>query len=415
MSGYRWYRTSVLTVCLSGLAGGMATAPRTLHAQGALADCEHSTALRKAGDWVQIAIPAAGLATTVATRDFKGTFQWLETLGLTLVVTNIGKYAFDRQRPCGGSKSFPSGHTSAAFAGAGFLFERYGPVAGAPAYILASFVGVSRTETGKHYADDLLAGASVGQLAAWLFVTPRDDSASSTSIPDSVPRRWDYTFGFGPAFLRSNVIRSPETGGDSFDLYDFGRSGNPSPLAIGTLTFYWGRRHATALRFAPFEVRDVGSFSEPVKFAGVPFPADEEVVSRYRVRAFRAGYLFSPELPPLLDLGVGGDVDWSQTTLALTTPDGSLSGEIKEAILLPLVHARLGLTPSRMLDLTAELAVADWLDGKVADLTVTAGLHFGRRWDIRLGYRHLARELDREQLFHSVKYDVIYAEVGYGR
>jgi hypothetical protein len=59
--------------------------------------------------------------------------------------------------------------------------------------------------------------------------------------------------------------------------------------------------------------------------------------------------------------------------------------------------------------------VADWLDGKVADLTLTAGLHFGRRWDVRLGYRHLARQIDRDLLFHKVKYDVLYAEVGHGR
>ncbi len=401
--------------CLVWLAVATAAAPRNLYGQGALPDCEYSPELRKAGDLIQIAIPAAGLAATLATSDGKGAIQWLETLGLTLVVTNIGKYSFDRQRPCGGSKSFPSGHTSAAFAGAGFLFERYGPVAGVPAYILASFVGVSRTESGVHSTDDLLAGASVGQFAAWLFVTPRDGSTAPAAGADSLPRRWDYSLGFGPAFLRTHLIQSPATGGDLLDLYDLSRSNDPSPLAIGTLTFYWGRRHATALQFSPFEVRDAGSFAEPVRFGGTPFPAGQEVVSRYRLRNFRAVYLFSPTLPSLLDVGLGADLDWSQTMLALTTPDAALSGEIKESMLLPLAHARLGLTPSRMFDLTAELAVADWLDGKVADLTLTAGLHFGRRWDVRLGYRHLARQIDRDLLFHKVKYDVLYAEVGHGR
>ena len=112
-------RASLLAGFLIGLAGSLAVAPEAAHAQGALPDCEHSEAVRKAGDLVQIAIPVAGLGATLATRDGKGTIQWLETLGLTLVVTNIGKYGFDKPRPCGGSKSFPSGHTSAAFAGAG--------------------------------------------------------------------------------------------------------------------------------------------------------------------------------------------------------------------------------------------------------------------------------------------------------
>jgi membrane-associated phospholipid phosphatase len=59
------------------------------------------------------------------------------------------------------SRSFPSGHTAAAFAfatGAG----RELPAARAPLFALAALVGYSRIHTGVHYPSDVLAGALCG-------------------------------------------------------------------------------------------------------------------------------------------------------------------------------------------------------------------------------------------------------------
>jgi undecaprenyl-diphosphatase len=59
------------------------------------------------------------------------------------------------------TRSFPSGHTAAAFAfatGAG----REIPWAGPPLYAIAALVGYSRVHTGVHYPLDVIAGALAG-------------------------------------------------------------------------------------------------------------------------------------------------------------------------------------------------------------------------------------------------------------
>ncbi len=61
--------------------------------------------------------------------------------------------------------SFPSGHTAAAFLSAVLLSHWFAP-AGAPLYVWASLVGLSRVYLGVHYPADVVAGASLGAITA---------------------------------------------------------------------------------------------------------------------------------------------------------------------------------------------------------------------------------------------------------
>ena len=60
-----------------------------------------------------------------------------------------------------GHGSFPSGHTSATFATATVIHRRWGWRTGLPAYLLASYVGVTRLHN-NHYLSDVTFGAALG-------------------------------------------------------------------------------------------------------------------------------------------------------------------------------------------------------------------------------------------------------------
>lgn len=67
------------------------------------------------------------------------------------------------------SKSFPSGHTSEAFAVAtslSIVYPKWYVIA--PSFAFATLVGYSRLYLGVHYPSDVLAGAIVGSGSAWL-------------------------------------------------------------------------------------------------------------------------------------------------------------------------------------------------------------------------------------------------------
>ena len=75
------------------------------------------------------------------------------------------KQATRRSRPEGSGYSFPSGHTSVAFASATVLQRHFGWKVGIPAYGVAAYVGASRVEMNRHYLSDVAFGAALGIIA----------------------------------------------------------------------------------------------------------------------------------------------------------------------------------------------------------------------------------------------------------
>ncbi len=143
----------------------------SLSFQPAIYAGDHSP-LATSGDVIQIALPVSAALITLMQKDKVGFLQMAGSFAATLATTYILKYAVNRRRPNGGCHSFPSGHTAMSFSSAAFLQRRYGTAYGVPAFLLATYVGITRVETKWHWASDVLAGAVIGTALTWWITKP---------------------------------------------------------------------------------------------------------------------------------------------------------------------------------------------------------------------------------------------------
>jgi membrane-associated phospholipid phosphatase len=165
----RLFRCFAILIVFGLLASFGAT---DLHAQGTESQPAINESLQAAGDVGQYAATVAGLALIAARHDRRGLTQDALATATTLVILHTLKPIINRTRPDGGGRSFPSGHTAMAFAGAGFLQRRYGWAYGLPAYAFGTFVAYTRVHTRQHYTSDCVAGGALG-IAANLAFTHR--------------------------------------------------------------------------------------------------------------------------------------------------------------------------------------------------------------------------------------------------
>ena len=129
-----------------------------------------------AGNVGRDALVVAALGVPAVRGDWKGDLQAAGSLAAAEATSLTLKELVHERRPDGSDdKSFPSGHTALSFAAAMTLEKRYGARAGLPAFVVATFVGVSRVEADKHYAHDVLAGAAIGGVAGWLLTSKQND------------------------------------------------------------------------------------------------------------------------------------------------------------------------------------------------------------------------------------------------
>lgn len=108
------------------------------------------------------------------------------------VMVNAVKYTVRERRPDSAERnSFPSGHTATVFTGAELTRIEYGLWPGIGAYTIATGVAFLRLYNGRHWFNDVLAGAGVGILSArigyWMLPVYRkwfgwQASASSASL-----------------------------------------------------------------------------------------------------------------------------------------------------------------------------------------------------------------------------------------
>jgi len=90
----------------------------------------------------------------------------IQALAVSEMLAQGIKYATHRERPDGSShNSFPSGHATDTFAFATALERHLGWKGAVPAYVLSSYVAMSRLPANRHWFSDVVFGSAVGIIA----------------------------------------------------------------------------------------------------------------------------------------------------------------------------------------------------------------------------------------------------------
>ena len=128
------------------------------------------------GDVARHAIPGIAALVSLGKKDQEGVVQLAATWALSTGMTEGLKRLADKTRPNGGRRSLPSGHMTNAMAGASYLHYRYGWEYGWPAYAAAAVVGLSRVKGDFHRWEDVVAGAAIANLTAYVLTDTLDDN-----------------------------------------------------------------------------------------------------------------------------------------------------------------------------------------------------------------------------------------------
>ncbi len=403
--------------------------------------------ITEAGDYLQFILPVvAGLSTFMAGNpegglwDKEGTYQAVKSIGFSLATMGVQKELAKKIRPdFSDPVSFPSGHTTAAFAGAGFIDQRYGHGWGVPALLAAGFTAYSRIQSYNHFADDTVAGASIGMMYNWLFVTPQSESSNVSILPmvanggagltltisdaentGSKPkpttfksRKSRYNFLFGPAYLQKNEIKASSDTGTTFDLSNFEKINDPTTTASIDIAFYLNDRNEVSLYFSPFESRDRGSFTAPVSFAGQTYPANTTIYSDWLLYDLRARWLYNLTPASPWNVKLGGALSYQHIEMSLATASESLFTEIKADVLLPFVSTIVSYQINPRFSVGVEAEGIYLSKDSALNASVFLNYRISDRWDFTAGYTYFVRDIDASELNNNVIYSIPYLGVAY--
>jgi membrane-associated phospholipid phosphatase len=131
-------------------------------------------------------LSAVALGMPLLKKDTNGALQAGGSIIAAQLVTTGLKEAFPETRPDGSDrKSFPSGHTSQAFAAATSLINRQGQSVGIPALAVATFVGFARVQADKHHWYDVMVGAGIGAASGFLITNKPNRKVAMVPWGDS--------------------------------------------------------------------------------------------------------------------------------------------------------------------------------------------------------------------------------------
>lgn len=381
----------------------------------------------EAGDMLQVLIPATGFFAAWMHEDLEGAKQLaFSTLSTQLIVHGV-KQAVGRNRPNESSwNSFPSGHTAAAFSGASFLQTRYGAKWGVPAYAAATFVGASRIHGNRHYAGDVVAGASTAFLMNQLIVSPyRTEGVYLNATPTADGFAVGVTVT-GEAFEHKSRKSAPKKQqlnhkielGIGTNLADSSAQAGAAeyltkdelideyqPFSYVNYQYQLGGGDLFELEFTPTETRRRGEVARNFTLDDVPFYSGEKVLTAYRHWMLGSNIYKGLKLSDSVKLDIGLGLYLHMIELDIDLDEGGKYAGEDHWRAMPAATAKLSWKMSDSFSAITHVQYQGWESDSYLLAEAGVTYHFNKAWEMGFKYSYAETELDNTEFMTAYNSD----------
>ena len=362
------------------------------------------------GENLSTMIAGTAYATSLAAKDYRGfVFMGLHHATSSLVTKALKDGVGQRRPGDQDSRSFPSGHTNTAFAGAAFMQQRYGPRWGIPSYISALIVAWSRVYGNKHYVNDIIGSASIASFSAWAIVPPYDAERAARWRDLERERRFRYEWEMSLNTVDRNRVQAPLGTGDAFRSPLDTDVNEPWANSRVEIEYRVDQRRSVHGMFSPWEIRSFGQFASPTSFADTLFPANEDLRVAHLMWTFGVQYrqdlVASQRYAIRWGLGIAGQYTEEEVFVVdETQPEQrGLTASSDARAWYAVAHADGDVRLFWKLYLDAEIDLG--LSGNNRFLEWSAGVtaKLNPKWDLSLSWREFETDLKDDALRNDFK------------
>ena len=231
----------------------------------------------------------------------------------------------------------------------------------------------------QRYTGIGLRPAVVAALGALASATPARGQAARP-MP-----RLELELEAGPAWQSRNAAQIPnDESGTRFSLAALVGNG-PWPAARGYVTWNVSERHTLRVLLAPLTIRESGTLSRPVRFAGASYAAGEPVEVEYTFNSYRLTYRYRVWERMRTSAWVGFTAKVRDATIALE--QGATKSRKDDLGFVPLLHlaGEWRMTPRWLATADADALAGG--PGRAEDVTLKLGYRATPRFSLHAGYR----------------------------
>lgn len=189
----------------------------------------------------------------------------------------------------------------------------------------------------------------------------------------------------GPAWQSRNAAQIPnDESATRFSLVPLVGNG-PWPAVRGYVTWNLNERHALRLLLAPLSIRESGTLSRPVRFAGASYVPGAAVEAEYTFNSYRLTYRYRVRDGAHSSAWVGFTAKVRDATIALD--QGATASRKDDLGFVPLLHlaGEWRMTPRWLATADADALAGG--PGRAEDVAVKLGYRATPRLSLHAGYR----------------------------